>query len=153
MHSMGDNSAARLKAIVDHIERIESDIKDMNSDKSEVYKEARGAGFDVKVLREVIKRRRMDASDLSERESLIDTYLAALGTPIATRARTSAIPHDPQTGEIIDIQSAESNTADVAPDAGPQPGCTPPQGEAKVRDSLPNDIIGDMPTCLHRGAE
>lgn len=64
-----------------------------------------------------------------------------------------AIPHDPDTGEIIDIQSADDKTADVAPE-GESSAVTPPQEEAKFRDSLstPNDIIGDMPACLHRSA-
>jgi uncharacterized protein (UPF0335 family) len=123
MSAIGDNSAQRLKSIVERIERVEADIKDMNTDKSEIYKEARGAGYDVKVLREVIKRRRTDPDALQEHESLVDTYLAALGTPVATRARTKDEQFDPETGEIIDVLSegggAESGSAlDLAGQSG-----------------------------------
>lgn len=62
-----------------------------------------------------------------------------------------AIPHDPQTGEII--QSADDKTADVAPDhvVSDEAPCTP-QENGQGRDSLSNDIIGDMPAFMQRGA-
>lgn len=110
---IGDNASQRLKSLVDRIERIESEIKDMNTDKSEIYKEAKFAGFDVKVLREVIKRRRMDTNDLNERESLVETYFAALGTPVATRARTN---HDTTEHPSAVLSAGERGASAKSPD-------------------------------------
>lgn len=168
---IGDNSAGRLKSIVERIERVEADIKDMNTDKSEIYKEARGAGFDVKVMREVIKRRRLDASELDERESLIDTYFAALGTTVATRARTKTTPHDPDTGEITEspceLTQGPSETvgeipcdgdASLPPSHREEDAPLRPASNSQPEDTrhlTPNDILGDepIPQFLKRAAE
>lgn len=79
-----------LRSFVDRIERLEQEVKDINSDKSDLYAEAKGTGFDVKALKAVIARRRKDPADLAELDGLIETYLAALesGTVVALRART-----------------------------------------------------------------
>lgn len=79
---------AQLRAFVERIERIESDIKDLNGDKSEVYKELRGCGFDVKAVRAVVAKRKMDTADREERDAMFDLYWSALngtGTEDATR--------------------------------------------------------------------
>jgi len=69
----------QLRAFVERIERIEEEIKALNEDKSEVYGEAKGNGFDVKVLRKIIADRRKDYAARMEFETIYDLYAAALG--------------------------------------------------------------------------
>lgn len=79
---------AQLRAFVERIERIEADIKDLNGDKSEVYKELRGCGFDVKAVRAVVAKRKLDTADREERDAMFDLYWSALngtGTEDSTR--------------------------------------------------------------------
>jgi len=73
------NINAHLKATVERIERLEEEKKVIASDISDVYREAKGNGFDTKALRKIIAMRKMDANTRQEQESLIDTYLHALG--------------------------------------------------------------------------
>ncbi|MGP0091781.1 MAG: DUF2312 domain-containing protein [Xanthobacteraceae bacterium] len=68
----------RLRSLVERIERIEEDIKGLNDDKKDVYAEAKGDGFDVKILREVIRLRKQDQNERDERDSLLDVYLHAI---------------------------------------------------------------------------
>lgn len=75
-------SADQLKAVVERIERLDEEIKALNSDKSDIYKEAKGNGFDVAVLRKVIALRKKDPAERQEERSLLETYLAALGMPV-----------------------------------------------------------------------
>lgn len=72
-------SQDQLKSIVDRIERLEEDKSGISKDISDVYAEAKGNGFDVKVLRQVIKMRKMKKSELIEMEELIPIYKDALG--------------------------------------------------------------------------
>jgi uncharacterized protein (UPF0335 family) len=68
----------QLRAIVERIERIEEEIKELTEGKKEIYLEAKGNGFDVKILREVIRVRKKDQKERDEQESLLDTYLQAI---------------------------------------------------------------------------
>lgn len=72
-------TAAKLKSFVERIERLEEEIKELNADKSEVYKEAKGNGFDVKIIRKVVAIRRQETAERVEQEALIDLYLSAIG--------------------------------------------------------------------------
>lgn len=74
-----DIAKDQLQAFVDRIERLEEELRGINDDKKEVYAEAKGNGFDVKVLKQVIAIRRQDASERAEREAILDLYLQALG--------------------------------------------------------------------------
>lgn len=80
---------SQLKSIVERIERLEEEIKDLNSDKRDIYAEAKSNGFDVKVLKAVIAYRRKDSSEAHEFDAIFETYLAELqrGTSVATRVR------------------------------------------------------------------
>ena len=69
----------QLKSIVERIERLDAEIKDLNSDKSDIYKEAKSNGWDVKVLRKVIADRRKDSSEREDFEAIYDLYASALG--------------------------------------------------------------------------
>lgn len=77
-----DSSAARLKSFVERIERLDEEIAGMNADKKEVYAEAKGTGFDVKIMRQIIRLRRMDTADRLEQEELLALYQQALGMTV-----------------------------------------------------------------------
>jgi uncharacterized protein (UPF0335 family) len=68
----------QLRAIVERIERIEEEIKELSEGKKEIYLEAKGNGFDVKILRDVIRVRKQDQKERDEQESLLDLYLQAI---------------------------------------------------------------------------
>lgn len=72
-------AAEQLKSFVERIERLEEEIATLNDDKKDIYAEAKGMGFDVKVLKEVIKIRRQDKAEREEMEAVLDLYLQALG--------------------------------------------------------------------------
>ncbi len=76
----------QLRAIVERIERLEEEKKTIAADIKEVYAEAKGNGFDIKILRKVISLRKKDVNERQEEESMIDVYLAALGAPVAQEA-------------------------------------------------------------------
>lgn len=72
-------SAQRLKSFIERIERLEEERKTLGADIREVYAEAKSGGFDVKIMRQVIRLRKMDKSDRQEMEALLEVYLDALG--------------------------------------------------------------------------
>lgn len=73
-----DVAAHQLRAVIERIERIEAEIKERNSDKSDIYKEAKSNGFDPKALRALVAERRKDPADLQELEAIMDVYRTAL---------------------------------------------------------------------------
>jgi uncharacterized protein (UPF0335 family) len=68
----------QLRAIVERIEHVEDEIKELTEAKKEIYLEAKGNGFDVKILREVIRIRKQDQKERDELDSLLDAYLQAI---------------------------------------------------------------------------
>ena len=79
MTDEGGVAGDRLKTIIERIERLEEEKKALSEDIREVYSEAKGAGFDVKVIRQLVRLRKMDATDRSEMEQVLDVYKRALG--------------------------------------------------------------------------
>jgi uncharacterized protein (UPF0335 family) len=75
------NSAAqgRLKTLVERIERLEEDRAAVSGDLKEVYLEAKGEGFDAKILRKVVRLRKQDKAKRQEEEALVDLYMSAIG--------------------------------------------------------------------------
>ena len=69
----------RLRYFGERIERLDEEAKALNDDRKDVYGEAKGEGFDVKILKRVIAIRRQDKDQRMEEEAILDTYLAALG--------------------------------------------------------------------------
>jgi len=67
-----------LKAFVARVERLEEEKAALAGDIKEVYSEARGSGFDCKIMRQVIRLRKLDRADFQEQEALVDLYLTAL---------------------------------------------------------------------------
>jgi uncharacterized protein (UPF0335 family) len=79
MPDVGGIAGERLKSFVERIERLEEERRALGNDIKEVYAEAKGNGFDPKIMRQVIRLRRMDKDDLDEQETLLDVYRRALG--------------------------------------------------------------------------
>jgi uncharacterized protein (UPF0335 family) len=68
-----------LRSFIERIERLEEEKKALADDIREVYSEAKGSGFDAKVMRQVVKLRKMESADRQEQEAMLDLYLGALG--------------------------------------------------------------------------
>ena len=79
MADVGGVAADRLRTIIERIERLEEEKAALAEDIREVYAEAKGNGFDVKVMRQIVRLRKMDSNDRSEMEAVLETYMAALG--------------------------------------------------------------------------
>ncbi len=89
--NIGHNSAAiqdepatkiakdQLKSIIERVERLEEEKKTISDDIKDVYAEAKGNGYDVKALRTIVRMRKQDAADRAEQETILETYMQALG--------------------------------------------------------------------------
>ncbi len=75
----GGIAADRLRSIVERIERLEEERKALGNDIKDIYAEAKSAGFDVKVLRQIIRLRKQEPAEIEEQETLLDVYRRALG--------------------------------------------------------------------------
>lgn len=75
----GNISADRLRSLIERIERLEEEKKGLASDIRDIYAESKSAGFDVKVMRQLIRLRRQEPAEVEEQEVLLDTYRRALG--------------------------------------------------------------------------
>jgi len=75
----GGIAADRLRSIVERIERLNEERKALVNDIADIYQEAKGAGFDVKAVRQLIKIRQQEPAEVEEQETLIDVYRRALG--------------------------------------------------------------------------
>jgi len=69
----------RLRSIVERIERLEEERKALGSDIKDIYSEAKSAGFDIKVLRQLIRIRKQEPAEIEEQETLLDVYRRAIG--------------------------------------------------------------------------
>ena len=76
---VGGVAGERLKSFIERVERLEEEKRALAEDIKEVYSEAKGVGFDVRVMRAIIRLRRMDSDDRDEQEALLDLYARAVG--------------------------------------------------------------------------
>ena len=76
---LSGQAQGQLKAIIERIERLEEDKAAVAADLKEVYAEAKGNGFDTKILRKVVRFRKQDTAKRQEEEALLDLYLSAIG--------------------------------------------------------------------------
>ena len=76
----------QIRAFIERIERMEEEKKAIADDIKEIYAEAKGNGFDTKVLRQIVRIRKQDASERMEQEALLELYMAALGMAAAPKA-------------------------------------------------------------------
>lgn len=90
-NSINNDTAKRLLSIIERIERLEEQKKELSEDVKHIFKEAKSAGFDAPTIRLLIKRRAEDAAKREEREALLEAYLGALGqladTPLGKAAQ------------------------------------------------------------------
>lgn len=77
--AMGGIAADRLRSIIERVERIESERKALAGDIRDIFSEAKGAGFDVKVIKAIIALRKQEPAEIEEQETLLDIYRRALG--------------------------------------------------------------------------
>ena len=78
MAEVGGIATDRLRSLIERIEKLEEDKKEISTDIREVFAEAKSAGFDVKIMRAILKLRKMNAADRDEQELVVDTYRKAL---------------------------------------------------------------------------
>lgn len=71
----------RIRTIIERIEKLEEEIKDLNEAKKEIFLEAKSDGLDVKILKEIIKLRKQDKDERDEHETLLDVYMRAMDAP------------------------------------------------------------------------
>jgi uncharacterized protein (UPF0335 family) len=72
-------AAERLRSFIERVERLEEEKAAIQGDVKEVYAEAKGEGYDTKVLRQVVRLRKMDRAQRQEQEALLELYLSAIG--------------------------------------------------------------------------
>lgn len=120
-------SDAKLKSIVDRIERLEEEQRGLGQDKRDIFTEAKSSGYNPKVLRRLIRERKRDTAEQAAEDAELETYRAALGMAVelvrsglsqrkaAKQAGVSksslnralavpAVSHDPETGEITELE-------------------------------------------------
>lgn len=115
-------AAARLKSFIERIERLIEERAAIQGDIRDMFSEAKGVGYDVKTMRKVIALRGMDAADRAEQETLLDTYLHALGMVDRVDARIA----DGQS--VREIAAAEGTSKSTV-------GRRVPKTDAKVASS------------------
>ncbi len=79
MNEVGGIAGEALRQFIERIERLEEEKSALSEDIKEVYSSAKSQGFDVKILRQVIRLRKMDEADRAEQETLLDIYKRAIG--------------------------------------------------------------------------
>ncbi len=76
---LSGQAQGQLKSIIERIERLEEDKSAVMEDLKEVYAEAKGTGFDTKIIRKVVRLRKQDRAKRQEEEAILDLYLSAIG--------------------------------------------------------------------------
>jgi len=79
----------RILSFIERIEQIDEELKALNEGKKDIFSEAKGEGFDVKVLREILRLRKQDQDERDEQESLLDIYLRAIQTAETVQAKAA----------------------------------------------------------------
>jgi uncharacterized protein (UPF0335 family) len=75
-------TGARLRSFIERVERLEEEKQALADDIKEVYAEAKGQGFDVKIMRKIVTLRKVDADTRAEEQALLETYMSALGMAV-----------------------------------------------------------------------
>ena len=76
---MAETTDDRLRLLIERVERLEEEKKGVADDIRDTYAEAKAVGYDVKIMRQIVRLRKMNADDRREMEMILDTYKAALG--------------------------------------------------------------------------
>ena len=78
-HNSGNVTAERLRSIVERYERIDDEVKGLRSDQKDIMTEAASAGYDRKVLKQLVNLRKRDPKEAADDEALLEVYKAAMG--------------------------------------------------------------------------
>jgi uncharacterized protein (UPF0335 family) len=70
---------AQIRSIIERIEHVEGEIKELSSDRKDIYSEAKGNGYDCAALRTIVRMRKQDPGDRAEAETILETYMNAMG--------------------------------------------------------------------------
>ena len=79
----------RIRSFIERVEHIDEEVKALNEGNKEVFAEAKGEGFDVKVLKEILRLRKQDKDERDEQESLLDLYLRAMESAGPSQAKAA----------------------------------------------------------------
>jgi uncharacterized protein (UPF0335 family) len=79
MTQVGGIAGEQLRAFIERIERLEDEKKDVQEQIKEVFSEAKGVGFDARIMRQLLRLRRLRDADRSEQEELLEIYKTAIG--------------------------------------------------------------------------
>jgi uncharacterized protein (UPF0335 family) len=79
MAQVGGIAGEQLRAFIERIERLEEEKKDIQEQIKEVFSEAKGSGFDIRIMRQLLKLRKLRDADRSEQEELLEVYKSAIG--------------------------------------------------------------------------
>lgn len=79
LDTLNTSAEGKLKSLIERIERLEEDKAAVANDLKEVYGEAKGEGFDVKIVRKVVRLRKQDSAKRQEEEALVELYISAIG--------------------------------------------------------------------------
>lgn len=105
-HNSGGIAGERLQSFIERIERLAEEKDALTGDIREVYSEAKGNGFDIKIMRQLIRRRKMDKADRQEQDALLEAYERALGDFIGTPLGQAGRPFD-YSKELPNTDAAE----------------------------------------------
>src|SRR6202035_1600262 len=80
----------QIRSFIERVEHLDSELQELNEQKKEVFAEAKAEGFDVKILKEIIKLRKQDQDERDERDTLLDMYMRAIETAVPETAAKAA---------------------------------------------------------------
>lgn len=145
---------SQIRAFVERVERLDEELKAINDDKKEIFAEARGNGFDVPALKQVIKLRRQDANERMEREAIVELYMAALGmieTPdfdeprVQVQARVREAVHGTtQSASISGVVEVKSNGLSTTPEITPTQDAPHPASDLTASPKLPRGQVAPI---------
>lgn len=134
-------AADRLISLVERVERLEEEKRALASDIADLYKEAKSAGFDPKVMRAMVKERRMSEIDRQEWQALCEVYRAALGmldgTPLGEAARRRFMPDVPASASDPDRLGGQFGGAPT-----PEAAADEAAGQPSAEDILSARAVG-----------
>ena len=106
MSGPGGVAGDQLRAFVERIEHVEEEIKALNEDKKSIFDEAKNEGYDVKILKEVIRLRKQDPKERDEHESLLEVYLHAIATAEPYRQAAEYLRQEQDLSELAAREAA-----------------------------------------------
>src|SRR3954453_11724755 len=115
----------RIRSFVERIEQLDTELQEINEQRKEVFAEAKGEGFDVKVLKEIIRLRKQDKEERDEHETLLDVYMRAMDT-------ASPAP----------VTAAEPETAGLLAEDDKRPQLSVPGGDLRLRITSGSSAVG-----------